>query len=86
MYLSFLFYVQFLNPGCRGSIIVVGGSTSFTLALSWGGIQFAWSDPRTLVPLVIGITALLGFLLFERFIPKEPIVSSLLSSHHMKPI
>ncbi|KAI0083102.1 iron permease [Irpex rosettiformis] len=57
-----------------GSAIVVGGSAAFILALSWGGIRFAWSDSQTLVPLIIGIVALLSFMFYERFCAKEPIV------------
>ncbi|KAI0682177.1 iron permease [Cytidiella melzeri] len=58
-----------------GSLIVVGGSAAVVLALSWGGARFAWSAPQTLVPLILGVVALLCFLLFERHVPKEPIVS-----------
>ncbi len=58
-----------------GSAIVIGGTAAFLLALSWGGVQFPWSDPRTLVPLVVGIIALLGFMIYERSYAKDPIVS-----------
>ncbi|KAI0799685.1 iron permease [Irpex lacteus] len=57
-----------------GSAIVVGGSASFILALSWGGIRFSWSEPQTLVPLIIGIVALLSFMFYEKFFAKEPLV------------
>ncbi|KAH9944243.1 iron permease [Epithele typhae] len=57
-----------------GAIIVVGGSASLTLALTWGGIQFAWSAPQTLVPLIVGIVALIAFFFVERFVSAEPII------------
>ena len=40
-----------------GGIIVVGGSASLTLALTWGGVEYAWSAPQTLAPLIIGVVA-----------------------------
>ena len=58
-----------------GSCVVVGGSVSLTIALTWGGIRYAWSSVQTLAPLIIGIVALLAFLLIERYWSAQPIVS-----------
>ncbi|KAI0799693.1 iron permease [Irpex lacteus] len=65
---------QFQRMDWLGSAIVIGGTAAFLLALSWGGVQFPWSDPRTLVPLVVGIIALLGFMIYERSYAKDPII------------
>lgn len=65
-----------LDTAISGSMLVVGGSASFILALSWGGIRFAWSDAQTLAPLILGISALLGFILFEKLFAREPLVIS----------
>ena len=57
-----------------GSCVVVGGSVSLTIALTWGGIQYAWSSAQSLVPLIVGIVALIAFLAIERYWSTEPIV------------
>ncbi|KAI8671387.1 hypothetical protein NCS57_00613700 [Fusarium keratoplasticum] len=44
-----------------GTVIFVGALTSFLIPLSWGGIMYDWSNPRTVVPLVVGILGLIGF-------------------------
>ncbi|KAF4971450.1 hypothetical protein FZEAL_9849 [Fusarium zealandicum] len=44
-----------------GSIIFIGSLTSFLIPLSWGGIMYDWSSPRTVIPLVFGIFGLIGF-------------------------
>ncbi len=44
------------------------------LALTWGGVQYAWVSPRVLVPLVVGVVGLLAFLAVEYLRPKEQTV------------
>ncbi|KAF5239151.1 hypothetical protein FAUST_5078 [Fusarium austroamericanum] len=44
-----------------GTIIFVASLTSFLIPLSWGGIMYDWSNPRTVVPLVFGILSLIAF-------------------------
>ncbi|KAM0557744.1 hypothetical protein ACHAO7_002061 [Fusarium culmorum] len=44
-----------------GTIIFVASLTSFLIPLSWGGIMYDWSNPRTVVPLVFGILGLIAF-------------------------
>ncbi|KAI9370387.1 major facilitator superfamily domain-containing protein [Aspergillus egyptiacus] len=36
------------------------------------GVQYAWDSWRTLVPLIIGVVAFAGFILYENFVPSEP--------------
>jgi hypothetical protein len=48
-----------------GSILLIGSVTSIVLALSWGGSEHAWSDWETIVPLVIGLVALLAFFAYQ---------------------
>lgn len=50
-----------------GSTIFIASSTSFLLAITWGGVMFAWSSWRTLVPLILGLFGLSLFLLWEAF-------------------
>ncbi|KAM0338539.1 hypothetical protein ACHAPU_011299 [Fusarium lateritium] len=44
-----------------GTIIFIGSLTSFLIPLSWGGVMYEWSNPRTVIPLLIGILGLVGF-------------------------
>ncbi|SPJ74421.1 related to putative multidrug transporter [Fusarium torulosum] len=44
-----------------GTIIFIGSLTSFLIPLSWGGIMYDWSNPRTVVPLIFGILGLVAF-------------------------
>ncbi|KAF5600296.1 multidrug transporter [Fusarium pseudoanthophilum] len=44
-----------------GTIIFVGSLTSFLIPLSWGGIMYDWSSPRTVIPLIFGIMGLITF-------------------------
>lgn len=44
------------------------------IGLTWGGVQFPWSSAHILVPLVLGIVGLIAFLIYEAYVPEEPIV------------
>lgn len=55
-----------------GSFIFMGSATSFLIAISWGGTQFAWSSAQTIAPLIIGIAGLVGTAVWERYMAKEP--------------
>ncbi|CEI39108.1 hypothetical protein FVEN_g10709 [Fusarium venenatum] len=50
-----------------GTIIFVASLTSFLIPLSWGGIMYDWSSPRTVIPLVFGILGLVAFAVHIRF-------------------
>ncbi|KAF1913359.1 major facilitator superfamily domain-containing protein [Ampelomyces quisqualis] len=49
-----------------GAFIFVGGMTSFLVGISWGGIQHPWSSSATLLPIVVGVFALLVFGWWQR--------------------
>ncbi|KAF4339242.1 multidrug transporter [Fusarium beomiforme] len=44
-----------------GTIIFVVSLTSFLIPLSWGGIMYKWSSPRTVIPIVFGTLGLVAF-------------------------
>ena len=48
-----------------GNIIFIGSISSVLIALSWAGAVYPWSSYRVIVPLVIGMLGLVGFLVFE---------------------
>lgn len=57
-----------------GNLIIVGSTTSVSLALVWGGITYPWVSPQVLTPLIVGAVGFGAFVLFEAFVPAEPIV------------
>ena len=59
-----------------GNLIVVASTTSFIIGLTWGGVNFPWSSAHVLVPLILGGVGLIGFMLYEGFVAKEPLVSA----------
>ncbi|KAF7308140.1 MFS general substrate transporter [Mycena chlorophos] len=57
-----------------GNAILIGSTTAITLALTWGGVQYAWDDSRVLACLVIGVVGLGAFVVYEALVPQFPIV------------
>ncbi|KAL5336139.1 major facilitator superfamily domain-containing protein [Aspergillus crustosus] len=67
-----------------GTALFIAATTSFLIPVSWGGVQYPWSSWRTLVPLILGITAFTGFIIYEKYIPEEPTFRlHLLNSYNM---
>ncbi|KAF6813796.1 major facilitator superfamily transporter [Colletotrichum plurivorum] len=48
-----------------GNAILIASVTSLLLSLTWAGTLHPWSSWRTLVPMVLGLTGLAGFVYFE---------------------
>ncbi|KAM5344957.1 hypothetical protein ACJ41O_010819 [Fusarium nematophilum] len=48
-----------------GSVLLICSVTAIVLALSWGGSGHPWSAWQTIVPLVIGLAALLAFFAYQ---------------------
>ena len=55
-------------------MLFIGSTTSFLIPITWGGVSYAWSSWRTLVPLVIGAVGLAAFVIFEEWFAKEPLI------------
>ncbi|KAL9084074.1 MAG: hypothetical protein Q9159_005428 [Coniocarpon cinnabarinum] len=56
-----------------GMTVSVVGILAFILPLSWAGSLFPWSSWKTILPLVLGLLVLAGFLWYERR-PEWPLV------------
>ncbi|KAK0623889.1 major facilitator superfamily domain-containing protein [Immersiella caudata] len=56
-----------------GMALFTAGAVAFVLPLSWAGAMYAWSDWRTLLPLIIGVVALAVFAWYESR-PAEPVM------------
>ena len=57
-----------------GAILLTASTTSFLMPVSWGGVMFAWSSFRTLVPLILGICGLFVFVVYEIYVAKTPLI------------
>ncbi|KAK2051917.1 major facilitator superfamily transporter [Colletotrichum caudatum] len=55
-----------------GGIFFTSSTTLFLVAVSSGGIEFAWDSPGTLVPLCLGIAGLLWTFAYETRLSKRP--------------
>jgi len=55
-----------------GNILVIGGTTSALLGLTWAGVQFPWGSAQVLAPLITGLAALVAFVVYEALVPIEP--------------
>ncbi|TFY53267.1 hypothetical protein EVJ58_g9541, partial [Rhodofomes roseus] len=64
-----------------GNAIILGSSTAIVIALTWGGVQYAWSSYQVLVPLILGLAGLAGFMVYEAFGAKYPLVPLILVSN-----
>ncbi|KAK5203470.1 hypothetical protein LTR41_010833 [Exophiala xenobiotica] len=65
-----------------GNIIFITAICSVLLALSWAGAVYPWSSYHVIVPLVVGLLSLAGFLAFEgsRFAPQPTMPLKLMSN------
>lgn len=57
-----------------GNVFIMASTTSVLLGLTWGGVQFPWSSPHVLVPLVLGLVGMLAFLVYEARVASVPSV------------
>ncbi|KAF9064952.1 major facilitator superfamily domain-containing protein [Rhodocollybia butyracea] len=64
-----------------GLPIIIVGTMSVILALTLGGVRFPWSSVQVLVPLIIGIIAIVCFFVVEARWIKEPTVPPFLFSN-----
>ncbi|KAA8894771.1 major facilitator superfamily transporter [Sphaerosporella brunnea] len=57
-----------------GGTLFIASTTSFLIALTWGGVEFAWSSFRTLVPLFIGLAGIVGTVCWELWGANRPLL------------
>ncbi|KFY24241.1 hypothetical protein V493_05366 [Pseudogymnoascus sp. VKM F-4281 (FW-2241)] len=68
------FINMFLHVDWLGSFLFIGSTTSFLIAITWGGVQFPWGSYQTLVPLLIGIAGCVVTVFWEKWGAKFPFV------------
>ncbi|KAG0651692.1 Efflux pump [Hyphodiscus hymeniophilus] len=58
-----------------GSFMFVAATTSFLIPITWGGVMYEWQSWRTLVPLIVGVASLTGFMLYSVYISRIPLIA-----------
>lgn len=67
-----------------GITICIAAATSFLIPVTWGGVQYSWDSWHTLVPLLVGLAGLAGFIVYEKYVASEPIIRlDLLGNYNM---
>ncbi len=56
-----------------GTVLFMASSTSFLVAITWGGVQKPWDSADTLVPLVVGAAGLAATVVWEGYFATEPL-------------
>ncbi|KAJ6506288.1 MFS general substrate transporter [Mycena vitilis] len=57
-----------------GNALIMASACSCMIALTWGGVQFPWSSPRVLVPLILGVCGLVLSQYYESRWPVQPTI------------
>lgn len=57
-----------------GSALTLAWAVLVLLAISWGGVQYAWDSAAVLAPLIIGIVLLIVFIVVEAKVMSLPLI------------
>lgn len=71
------FLIKLRRVDWVGTVVFIAATTGFILALSRGGVEVSWTSWRTLVPLILCGVAMVAFVIYEEFIPAEPMIRSI---------
>ncbi|KAF1977760.1 MFS general substrate transporter, partial [Bimuria novae-zelandiae CBS 107.79] len=58
-----------------GFVLMTGSLISILLGISWGGTSYAWSSPRTLIPIQFGLIGIILFCVWSWFAPFQSMIS-----------
>lgn len=57
-----------------GSLLFIISAVSFLIPITLGGVILPWTSWALLVPLILGVSGLIGFVFYEIYVPVEPLV------------
>lgn len=60
------FWARLNTVDTGGQLLFLSGFGLVVLALTWGGVSYAWSSAHVLVPLVLGLVLVAAFALWEK--------------------
>ncbi|KAH8913605.1 MFS general substrate transporter [Atractiella rhizophila] len=52
--------------------LFIASATSVIIAMTWAGIEYAWDSFRILVPLLLGLAGMVGYVFLELYVVKNP--------------
>ncbi|KAL1606712.1 hypothetical protein SLS60_004119 [Paraconiothyrium brasiliense] len=58
-----------------GFILMTGSLVAMLLGISWGGTTYAWSSPRTLIPIQFGFIGIVLYCVWSWFAPFQSMIS-----------
>ncbi|KAF8540419.1 major facilitator superfamily domain-containing protein [Trichophaea hybrida] len=61
-------------PLVVGGGLFIGSTTSFLMAVTWGGVELVWGDWRTVLPLVVGGVGIVGTMVWEKWGAGRPMI------------
>ncbi|KAI2631475.1 MFS general substrate transporter [Hypomontagnella submonticulosa] len=56
-----------------GGFLFTGSTTTFLIAISWGGLQHPWDSAATLAPLIIGAIGLIVAIIYIAYVAEHPL-------------
>ncbi|KAI9566090.1 MFS general substrate transporter [Boletus coccyginus] len=65
---------KFMRMDWIGNLLVIASTAAYTIGLTWGGITAPWSSVTVLVPLILGLVGLGGFIIYEATLATHPLV------------
>jgi hypothetical protein len=64
------------RPIRRGNTLIIGGTASCIVALTWAGVVYSWSSPQVLAPILVGIFGLVWAIVYDAKMARNPSVSA----------
>ncbi|KAF7360775.1 Efflux pump FUS6 [Mycena venus] len=55
-----------------GNFLLISGTILSNMSLTWAGVKYAWTDVHVLAPLITGLTLMVAFVIYEKYIPTVP--------------
>ncbi|KAF7333572.1 putative transporter C3H1.06c [Mycena sanguinolenta] len=55
-----------------GNCLLIAGTISSNISLTWAGVRYAWTDVHVLAPLIGGIALTIAFVIYEKHVPAVP--------------
>jgi hypothetical protein len=53
---------------------MISSTSAVIIGLTWGGVQYPWSSPRVLIPVIFGICGIVAFFVYETRAATHPLV------------
>ncbi|KAJ7241437.1 Mfs1.1 [Mycena rebaudengoi] len=55
-----------------GNTLIIGGTASCIVALTWAGVVYSWSSPQVLAPILVGIFGLVWAIAYDAKMARNP--------------